>query len=206
MLRGRRGRAAAPASLLRSLGVPARLATLVLALGALAGWWLMPQSGGPAGGRDGQPYVLSGKVIDVADGDTLTIAAGGGPRRIRLASIDAPEQGSAGRPGQPFGRAAGRHLARLLAGGPVQAQCYERDHYDRDVCDLELPDGSTASRRQVQAGMAWANMQGGGRYLRDRELRAMQDEAREAGRGLWSQSGAVEPWVWRRRCWNQKQC
>jgi len=208
MSRRPRARSSAPVrTLLRSLGLPAKLVTLLLALGAAAGWWLQQDAPKPRQpDQPGQSYVLSGRVVEVADGDTLTLQAEGGRRRIRLASIDAPEKGDAGRPGQPFGRAAGRHLAQLLPAGTLQARCYERDQYDRDVCDLMLPDGSTANRRQVQAGMAWANMQGQGRYMRDDALPAMQQAARQAGHGLWSQPGWVEPWVWRYRCWNQGQC
>jgi len=192
---------------LRRLGAPSWLVAAALVALALAGWWLSPR---PAGqqetGQGAGVYELSGTVVAVADGDTVTLQAAGGRRRIRLASIDAPESGGRDRPGQPFGRAAGRHLAQLLSGQPVRARCYERDQYERDVCDLLLPDGASAGLRQVEAGMAWANMQGGGRYMRDDRLPELERQARQAGRGLWSQAGAVEPWVWRYRCWNQKEC
>ena len=187
----------------RRLGVPKWLAAVLLVVAALAAWRFAPGDGAPHGGTR---YALSGSVVEVADGDTVTLATASGRRRIRLASVDAPEKGGDGRPGQPYGSASGRHLASLLADAAIQARCYEQDHYGRDVCDLLLPDGTTASRRQVEAGMAWVNMQGNGRYLRDQSLLALQEEARRSRRGLWSQAGAVEPWVWRQRCWNQKQC
>ncbi|CFE02759.1 nuclease [Bordetella pertussis] len=34
----------------------------------------------------------------------------------------------------------------------------------------------------------------------------LQRQAREAGRGLWAQSGAIEPWKWRYDCWRQRRC
>ena len=145
-------------------------------------------------------------VERVIDGDTVVLRVDGRARRVRLASIDAPETGGRDRPGQDFGQASRRALEALVAGRDLAARCYERDSYQRDVCDLPLPGGDTANRRQVQTGMAWANMQGRGKYLRDPAIAQLERQAREAGAGLWAQAPAVAPWEWRRRCWNQGQC
>ncbi|CFM95449.1 nuclease [Bordetella pertussis] len=45
-----------------------------------------------------------------------------------------------------------------------------------------------------------------GDYLRDPAMPGLQRQAREAGRGLWAQSGAIEPWKWRYDCWRQRRC
>ncbi len=37
------------------------------------------------------------------------------------------------------------------------------------------------------------------RYVTDRGLYAVQDEARAVRRGLWSDPGPVAPWEWRSR-------
>lgn len=147
-------------------------------------------------------YALTGRVVDVVDGDTLTLLVGRGRERIRLASIDAPETSHGrDRPGQPFGQASRKALAELLAGGTFTLTCYERDRYRRHICDVPLGGGETANRRMVAAGMAWANMQGGGKYMRDNLLPRLQDNARDQRLGLWAQPGAVAPWEWRWRCW-----
>lgn len=147
-------------------------------------------------------YALSGRVVHVADGDTLTLRVGQAQHRIRLASIDAPETGHGKkRPGQPYGQASRRALADLIAGRTVTLRCYEQDHYGRDVCDVPLTDGRTASQAQVAAGMAWANQQGGGKYMRDAKLPALERQARTRRLGLWQQPGAVPPWEWRWKCW-----
>jgi len=147
-------------------------------------------------------YALAGRVVDVADGDTLTLLVGRNRERIRLASIDAPETSHGReRPGQPFGQAARKALAGLIAGGTYTLACYERDRYRRHVCDLPLGEGETANRRMVAAGMAWANMQSGGKYMRDPDLPGLQDHARDRRLGLWAQPGAIAPWEWRWRCW-----
>ena len=48
-----------------------------------------------------------------------------------------------------------KHLAELVAGKTLIAQCYEKDQYGREVCALILEDGRSANRLQVEAGYAW---------------------------------------------------
>jgi len=64
---------------------------------------------------------LVGKVIKVADGDTLTILVGKEAHRVRLAGIDAPEKK------QPFGNRSRQNLSRLAYGEQAQADCPKRD-------------------------------------------------------------------------------
>lgn len=188
--RARPGRAAPP-------GVCARAAPPALLAAAL--FLAVPAPAAPAGG----PYALPGRVVDVSDGDTLTLLAGRTRHRVRLASIDAPETGHGRRrPGQPFGQAARKALADLVAGRTLTLHCFEQDRYERDVCDVPLADGRTANRAMVEAGLAWANRQGGGKYLRDEAIADLERRARERRLGLWRQAGAVAPWDWRWQCWD----
>lgn len=148
-------------------------------------------------------YALQGRVVAVSDGDTLTLLAGRDRHRVRLASIDAPETGHGRqRPGQPFAQAARKALADLVAGKTLTLRCFERDRYARDVCDVPLPDGRTASRVMVENGLAWANRQGGGKYLRDAAMAGLERQARDRRLGLWRQPGAIAPWDWRWQCWD----
>lgn len=148
---------------------------------------------------------LTGKVIQVSDGDTLTLR-GEKNHKIRLASIDAPEKASGSkRPGQPHSEASRDFLANRVAGRTLTLLCYEVDRYDRYICDI--PDGhGTVNQALVAAGLAWANQQAGGRYLRDRTLPELEAKARAARLGLWAEPGPVPPWVWRRDCWNRQKC
>jgi len=193
--------------------IGASLATLLLAVaGALLHRYLPSggQGAAPTAVSDGTPaasYTLTGKVVKVADGDTVTLQTADGQHRIRLDSIDAPEDGhGSAEPGQPYADAARQHLAGLLAGRQLTARCYETDQYGRDVCLLPLEDGSSANRAQVAAGYAWAYTARQGAYLRDQALPGLQRQARQAGLGLWAQPRAVEPWKWRYDCWKQHQC
>lgn len=155
----------------------------------------------------GATYELQGRVVNVADGDTITLKTDGGQRRIRLASIDAPEIGHGEvKPGQPFGQASQRSLASMVAGKTLTAHCYEKDQYARDVCDLPGDGGLTVNRQQVAAGYAWANTVRHGEYLRDTGLPDIERQAREQGKGLWARPDAIPPWEWRYECWNHSKC
>ena len=94
-------------------------------------------------------------------------------------SIDAPEEGhGADQPGQPDAEASRKHLAELVAGKTLIAQCYEKDQYGREVCALILEDGRSANRLQVEAGYAWAYTARQGDYLRDQAMPDLQRQAR----------------------------
>ena len=77
---------------------------------------------------------------------------------------------------------------------PVTVREVDKDRYGRTVAEVSLPDGRSLNREMVRAGMCW--------WYRayapaDRDLAALEAEAKAAKRGLWSQSGAVPPWDWR---------
>lgn len=151
-------------------------------------------------------YEIMGKVVNVADGDTITVRDGSENYRIRLASIDAPETGSGSkRPGQPYGEASRKFLSQQVAGKHVTLECFEEDRYGRHICDVLLGE-VTANQLLVYAGMAWANRQGKDKYLRDRRLVDLQADAQTNKRGLWVEPDPVAPWVWRYECWRQGKC
>lgn len=156
-------------------------------------------------------YWLTGKVIRVSDGDTFTLRNDSN-QTIRLASIDAPEKKSGPqRPAQPYSEPSREFLANLVAGKILTLTCYETDRYGRHICDVPIESpgqtsSTTANRLLVQAGLAWANQQAGGKYLRDQSLLELEQQARQAKRGLWVEPHPVAPWVWRKACWQKGQC
>jgi len=137
------------------------------------------------------PAVLACIVIGVSDGDTLTarceMSEGFQNIRIRLAEIDAPEKG------QAFGNRSKQHLATLCFGKHADVVPHAKDRYLRTVAHVSC-DRTDAGTEQVRAGMAWVF----DRYVIDRSLYAVQDEARSAHRGLWEDPNPVAPWEWRR--------
>jgi micrococcal nuclease len=185
------------------------LSLIALLAAAGSGLSLMSQAGhaDAQDTADGTEYTLAGKVVRVADGDTFTLLVKGKQHRVRMASIDAPEQYKDSRqPGQPTAAASRQALSDLIAGKTLTLQCYEKDRFDRNICLVPLSDGRIANRVMVQSGMAWANMEGRGKFMRDPELPAMEQQARRARLGLWSSGAPVAPWVWRYQCWTQQQC
>lgn len=151
-------------------------------------------------------YKLTGKVVRVSDGDTINLLIDNKQERIRLASIDAPETAhGSDQPGQPYGEASRKNLASYVAGKTLTVLCFEKDRFDRHICDIPI-DGTTANRLQVEQGMAWANQQAKGKYLRDSSLIELQKNAQQKKLGLWAEPGAVAPWDWRVQCWKNKKC
>jgi micrococcal nuclease len=160
----------------------------------------------PTAHATGAPYKLTGKVVRVSDGDTINLLIDNKQERIRLASIDAPETAhGSSQPGQPFGEASRKNLANYVAGKTITITCFEKDHYDRHICDIPV-DGTTANRLQVEQGFAWANQQAKGKFLRDKSMPELEKSARQKKLGLWAEPGAVAPWEWRVQCWKNKKC
>lgn len=135
---------------------------------------------------------LTGKVIKVADGDTITILSGGVAHRVRLSGVDAPEKG------QQFGEVARKSLAKLIAGREVVVESHKADRFGRKVGVVTV-DGNDAGLRQPESGMAWHYK----KYEReqtsaDRERYAAAEEgARVRALGLWRDRSPVPPREWR---------
>jgi endonuclease YncB( thermonuclease family) len=90
---------------------------------------------------------ITGRVVGVADGDTLTILNSSRTQhKIRLNGIDAPEKK------QPYGSAAKQHLWDLAYGKQARAACYKRDRYGREVCSV-LVDGKDVGLAQLDGGL-----------------------------------------------------
>jgi endonuclease YncB( thermonuclease family) len=133
-------------------------------------------------------YVLTGRVVKIADGDTLTVLDGSNVQhRIRLAGIDAPEKG------QPFGTKARENLAGKVFKQEVRVEVIDVDRYHREVGRIFLGE-RFVNMEMVQDGFAWRYSQ----YDKPGELSAAETEARDHRRGLWTDPNPVPPWKWRR--------
>jgi endonuclease YncB( thermonuclease family) len=90
---------------------------------------------------------LAGRVVAIADGDTLTILDSSNEQhRIRLSGIDAPEKK------QPFGSRAKQNLSSLAFGKDALVEWSKLDRYERIVgkvtvnnCRRALPGGITST-------------------------------------------------------------
>jgi endonuclease YncB( thermonuclease family) len=130
---------------------------------------------------------LSGTVVTVIDGDTLTVADEGKQQhRVRLAGIDAPQAK------QPFWLQSARSLARLChrKSAKVEWKAKERGLLVGEVtCD-----GVAANAEQVRRGMAWVSSRqtGPGSALYEIEAYARLQKV-----GLWADEKPIPPWEWR---------
>lgn len=142
-----------------------------------------------------QAETLSGKVVKIADGDTLSIMDDRKRvHKVRLAGIDAPERD------QPFGVKSRENLNRLVAGHKVEVDWHKRDRYRRVVGKI-YAGGRDVNLAQVRAGMAWW-------YWRHASDQSWLDQIIYATThamawledvGLWADPDPVPPWEWRQR-------
>lgn len=158
---------------------------IVLVLTVLAAY------GRAAGGVMGD---ITGRVIRVYDGDTLTVQDAQGARHtIRLAGIDAPETR------QAHGLIARDALRGKVLQRQVSVVVVDTDRYGRTV-GVVLAGGESINLGMVQQGHAW--------LYRDYTSWMQADElqqwdraeatAKRAGRGLWAAKRPLAPWSYRK--------
>jgi micrococcal nuclease len=132
---------------------------------------------------------FTGPVLSVFDGDTLEVLHNTHPERIRFSGIDCPEKG------QAYGKRAKQAASELVFGKEVTLQTYGKDKYGRTLADVLLPDGSNVNRELVREGFCWWYR----KYAPENgELEQLEEEAREAKKGLWADPQPVPPWEWRK--------
>jgi len=134
-----------------------------------------------------QAEIFSAKVIVVMDGDTVMVLRDGKKLKIRMANIDAPEKE------QSFGMQSRASLEQMVGKKQVRVESLAQDQYGRMVGLLSV-DGLNVNAEQLRRGMAWEYSH----YHADRQYVALQSEAQQARRGLWSESDAQAPWQWRK--------
>src|SRR5262245_57401377 len=161
-----------------------RAASAAVPLAAIALLGLAPVS--TAGENGAAP--LTGRVIGVSDGDTITVVVDRDPIKVRLAEIDAPERG------EPWANRAKRALSAKVFGEVVELRVVDTDRYGRTVAKV-YRDGRDVCREMVREGNAWVYRA----YSRDPSLLEDEQRAREAKAGLWSLAEAqqIPPWAWR---------
>ena len=132
---------------------------------------------------------ITGNVIGITDGDTLTVVDARKKRyRIRLAEIDAPERK------QAFGTQSRRSLSALCFRKEAQVEWQNKEANNRYVGRISCA-GVDAGAEQVRRGMAWVSP----RFTKPGSpLYELESYARLRRVGLWSaQQAPVPPWEWR---------
>jgi endonuclease YncB( thermonuclease family) len=145
------------------------------------------------------PDAFVATVVYVNDGDTFVIEYDNSNRdNVRIVSIDAPEKGRRGTPGQPYSERSRRHLYSLVGRRGVRLIFRGRDDYGRILARVWIGDVDVGLA-QVCAGYAWVF----DKYIYElpvaeqRTYQACETQARQERRGLWRGSRPMPPWQWR---------
>jgi endonuclease YncB( thermonuclease family) len=130
-------------------------------------------------------------VTHVTDGDTLWVQPeghAGGPIKLRLQGIDAPERC------QRWGPEARAALAERVLHQRVQVRTRAKDSYERVLGNVRLA-GEDVSAWMVAHGHAWSY-----RYRHNAGPYAAEEQAARAERrGLFADARAIEPRHFRRQ-------
>ena len=133
--------------------------------------------------------VIEGKVVRVADGDTITVLDKDNKQhRIRFQGIDAPESK------QAFGQVSKENLSKMVFGKQVTVLYSKMDKYKRVVGKV-LVDGKDVNIEQLKAGLAWHYK----KYMEEQPAEdrvsyaRAEEDARAAKRGLWQDPNPINP-------------
>jgi endonuclease YncB( thermonuclease family) len=149
----------------------------------------LEQFGNAREGNSPSHFDLSGRVVRIADGDTISLLDRNNKQhKVRLYGIDTPERD------QPYGKAATKALRQLLADGLVDVVIVETDSYGRQVGTV-YHNGGNINVAMVASGYAWWYQHFA---PHEHALRAAQEQAREQRLGLWADENPIAPWDWRR--------
>ena len=140
------------------------------------------------------------KVEYVIDGDTVVVSIAWTRTKVRLDSIDCPENG------QPWGDIATAGLIKMIGGRKIRLEKHGEDHHGRLLATIYVRDkyGSewlNVNEKMVVKGHAWVMR----RYFnhlstaRRDSLVRMERWARRKKVGLWNTSNPIPPWRWRRQ-------
>lgn len=160
--------------------LPSAVMALVLMALALAAGWAHSET-------------LTGRVVAVADGDTVTVLdAEHRSYKVRLSGIDAPEKK------QAFGQRAQQSLSEMVHGREVRVTAQKKDRYGRVVGRLQRGE-MDVNLEQLRRGLAWHYKQYEQEQAPDERERYREAEAqaRTQRMGLWRDAQPVPPWVFR---------
>lgn len=133
---------------------------------------------------------ITGKVISVADGDTITILTQQHEQiKIRLSAVDTPEGN------QAYGNKAKAFTSFLVKGKNVSIEPETIDKYGRTVA-MVFVNGLNLNKEIVANGQGWVYR----KYCKGAfcdEWLEMEKKAREAKIGLWADKDPTPPWEWR---------
>lgn len=141
-----------------------------------------------SGSEEVESNVIEGNVIEVIDGDTIKIMAGGNQEVVRLIGLNAPERGDC------MHMEATQYLESLVLykmvrveGDPTQG---ERDRYDRLLAYIYVDDVN-AAEEVIRSGFAREYTYDDPYKFLD-QFKAAESQAKDSVLGIWSQECMAE--------------
>lgn len=133
-------------------------------------------------------------VIEVVDGDTITVDMAGSKETVRLIGVDTPETKDPRKAVQCFGKAASQFTRNLIGNNPVRLEAdpvnTNRDRYNRLLRYVYLADGTFVNAEIIKQGYGFAYVNFP--FSRIEPFKEYQADARAKGQGLWSSCPVIE--------------
>lgn len=143
----------------------------------------------------GHAETITGQVVAVNDGDSLTILDSQNQQhKVRLSGIDAPELK------QSYGAKAKEALSDCALNKTAVIDSNKRDRYRRLVSKV-LVNGKDCNLQIVELGLAWHYKE----YEREQEVedRSLYAQAEYTAQrdkaGLWADASSIPPWEFRKK-------
>lgn len=126
--------------------------------------------------------VIDGNTIEIVDQDQAII-------KVVFLGIDSPELT------QEFGADAKKLTEQLLLNKEVSVTLSGKDRWGNYIATVKLLKNNLDPRVELlEKGLAWTSEKNP-----LPELEQVRMEAKEKGKGLWKDPGAVPPWIYRRQ-------
>jgi micrococcal nuclease len=129
-------------------------------------------------------------VVEVFDGDTISVRRNGELEKVRFIGVDTPETKDPRKPVQCFGEEASRYTKTMLEGRQVRIEIDptqgERDRYSRILAYVWRDDGLMINRALIEEGYAHEYTYQDNVYKYQEEFKNGEASAQNKQKGLWA--------------------
>jgi len=150
---------------------------------------------------DAVSNVITGRVVEVIDGDSFILEHDGQRLRVELWGVDAPELGNESKPAQLYAQAAKDFVAGFIA--DKQVHVIRLGQRNGAILGSIKLGRQSINAQLVYRGLAWHDdihhpyirqLYGVAMDPHIQRLVQLERDARMNRRGLWSQINPVAPW------------
>ncbi len=163
-----------------------KLLTLLVAL-LISGLGFLSERYAPAQDTLGSVSPGNYEVIEVNDGDTVTVSMDGKKERIRMIGVDTPETQDPRKPVQCFGKASTNFTRQLIGEQGVRLESdtlsSNRDRYNRLLRYVYTADGKLVQEEIIREGYGFAYTSFP--FTESDNFKKLETEARQDNKGLW---------------------